>query len=486
MDYKGRQGPSSSTGRNLKRGRRENVRDFSGTRRLPRRNKKPINPGGGNFDYRVEPPCCTQGPGQTTYYYTNQGWAGNFQWCISHYVNGCTSGAYPNPNHSCQQCVSNSEYQDMGNTCSRNCICPQHLCDDYDPPPPPPPGGGFHEEATPPARIRRGGRLSRKYNTGGRLSGTRRMNNRMIQRSRITSKSGVQLNNNPNWTQVNSTTWQWNGTGPAPTAHGYYITCRDHDNQVSHQIECHVAHTGGSSYDCPPDMGGWAGSSGACEDFGTQVAVCDGACHGEQVGISPIARAGGPTSNRARARMRNRNTRHSNISSGHISTAQSRDYGPACCQGGGYGTWTCHQIGYGASMECQVENNCTQCGEIPFNYLNSCNTNNSCGGDAGMQGVTFPCVRKTNPDPCCQCVVGSWWMGQGTGCSAGQVCMPVEGSYQPNSCGVCTVIDDIPTVPTQNAPDQTDTQESNEPGRGGRRGGSLRRYRKGGKVRRRR
>ena len=148
-------------------------------------------------------------------------------------------------------------------TCS--CRCPVENCEDTSIAP-------TGQVAPPKGEFRR----------GGRISGTQRR----------TSKSRVQLNNNRNWIQVNSTTFKWNGNGPAPTAHGYYITCRDHDNQVSHQIECHVSHTGASMHDDCPNP--------PCYDYGHDVAVCDGACHGEQVGISPIARVGGRIRRRRR------------------------------------------------------------------------------------------------------------------------------------------------------------------------------------------
>tara|TARA_Y100001937_G_scaffold30908_1_gene44320 strand:+ start:3403 stop:4095 length:693 start_codon:yes stop_codon:yes gene_type:complete len=192
------------------------------------------------------PGCCSQGPGEISYICSG-GVMHAWTWM-------CTDGATYNF-ESAQWANITPCYHDGSVSCT--CVAD---CSGI---------GGSDKEipgvAPPKGKFRRGGRLSRMQRT--------------------TSKSRVQLNNNRNWIQVNSTTFKWNGNGLAPTAHGYYITCRDHDNQVSHQIECHVSHTGGSMHeDCP---------NPPCYDFGTSVAVCDGACHGEQVGISPIARVGG-------------------------------------------------------------------------------------------------------------------------------------------------------------------------------------------------
>ena len=84
-----------------------------------------------------------------------------------------------------------------------------------------------------------------------------------------------------------------------------------------------------------------------------------------------------------------------------IRSSSNRDPEPACCSEGNLGTWTCAQIGSGAAMTCQVQDNCTECGKVPNNYLQYCNIDNNCGG---TPNPTFQCVPQPGVCEECECL----------------------------------------------------------------------------------
>jgi|TARA_R110000824_G_scaffold163579_7_gene339350 hypothetical protein len=172
---------------------------------------------------------------------------------------------------------------------------------------------------------------------------------------------------------------------------------------------------------------------------------------------------------------------------GKINSSQERDGRPDCCHSNGqsqeerYGTWRC--VGTSGTstgtQSCQIEQQCTSCGQVPstatLHQVYGCTIDNNCGNNE-----YHTCVKRSdNENPCCDCMAGDDW----DNCPTGQFCYQYGYAFLPMGCGYCHDNYGQQPWPIEGETAQA-SQESDTATRDGRRGGSIRKYKKGRQVKR--
>ena len=146
-----------------------------------------------------------------------------------------------------------------------------------------------------------------------------------------------------------------------------------------------------------------------------------------------------------------------------------------------YGTWRC--VGTSGTstgtQSCQIEQQCTSCGQVPstatLHQVYGCTIDNNCGNNE-----YHTCVKRSdNENPCCDCMAGDDW----DNCPTGQFCYQYGYAFLPMGCGYCHDNYGQQPWPIEGETAQA-SQESDTATRDGRRGGSIRKYKKGRQVKR--